>query len=87
VSYGFPIINFSNRGVHYETPCVNNPVKQFTSLTVLSECFLQGSFEGIQGGGNEEGKEMGYGLLWACSRAMKEDGVSFDINFRGSDLS
>jgi hypothetical protein len=22
VSYGFPIINFCNPGVHYETPCI-----------------------------------------------------------------
>ena len=22
VSYGFPVINFSNPGVHYETPCI-----------------------------------------------------------------
>jgi hypothetical protein len=22
VSYGFPIINFCNSGVHYETPCI-----------------------------------------------------------------
>ena len=24
VSYGFPIINFCNRGVHYETPCISH---------------------------------------------------------------
>jgi hypothetical protein len=24
VSYGFPIINFCNPGVHYETPCIMN---------------------------------------------------------------
>jgi len=24
VSYGFPIINFCNPGVHYETPCINS---------------------------------------------------------------
>jgi hypothetical protein len=27
VSYGFPIINFRNLGVHYETPCIGNAIK------------------------------------------------------------
>ena len=28
VSYGFPIINFCNPGVHYETPCIFSSPKQ-----------------------------------------------------------
>jgi hypothetical protein len=31
VSYGFPIINFCNPGVHYETPCIIHPSCQTVS--------------------------------------------------------
>ena len=30
VSYGFPIINFCNPGVHYETPCIVQWLQQFS---------------------------------------------------------
>jgi hypothetical protein len=41
VSYGFPIINCRNPGLHYETPCIitkqpSQPVKTAVVLTVLS---------------------------------------------------
>jgi hypothetical protein len=44
VSYGFPIINFCNPGVHYETPCIR--IKVGVSSAVMScrqnSVFVQG---------------------------------------------
>ena len=41
VSYGFPIINFCNPGVHYETPCIKTPTRvsclcQQQTLTIMT---------------------------------------------------
>jgi hypothetical protein len=37
VSYGFPIINFRNPGVHYETPCIY--VTYLQEIFVILYCF------------------------------------------------
>jgi len=34
VSYGFPIINFCNPGVHYETPCIIAHIKWIMELYI-----------------------------------------------------
>jgi len=48
VSYGFPVINFCNPGVHYETPCIitfqwdeiqqKNQVVRFLAITLVHIC-------------------------------------------------
>jgi len=34
VSYGFPIINFCNPGLHYETPCIGIALRRNLSSSV-----------------------------------------------------
>ena len=34
VSYGFPLINFPNPGVHYETPCIFKYITLFVAAAV-----------------------------------------------------
>jgi hypothetical protein len=41
VSYGFPVINFCNPGVHYETPCITNIYFCCIILLNVSLCYLK----------------------------------------------
>jgi hypothetical protein len=40
VSYGFPIINFCNPGVHYETPCINRDSNMATNFSKISSTYV-----------------------------------------------
>jgi len=41
VSYGFPIINCCNLGVHYETPCISKGLKQDSSSVDIHHIWQQ----------------------------------------------
>jgi len=49
VFYGFPIINFCNPGVHYETPCISDPICINVKTSYYLSTLMCGTIWGSEG--------------------------------------